>query len=132
MKCRSWRQRKGCGLHGLSRCTWTLGLRDSAPNGILMRIRSILHQPLRVLCGQRQNGGGGLGTFLGQREVQSCWGSPLPSFPPGTKAQTRVWQGLPSQTSSHEAWEDLSIAISHQRGFPQPGQLAGRLPRQQI
>lgn len=35
-------------------------------------------------------------SIRGQRGVQSCWGggSPLPSFPPGTKAQTRVWQCL--------------------------------------
>lgn len=50
-------------------------------------------------------------------------GSPLPSFPPGTKAQTRVWQCLPRQISSHEAGKNLSMAVSHQHGFPQPSQL---------
>ena len=52
--------------------------------------------------------------------------------PPLQALKPKQGPGSVSQTSSHKAWENLSIAISHQRGFPQPGQLAGRLPRQQI
>lgn len=58
-------------------------------------------------------------------------GAPL--YPPSLQAlKPKQGPGSVSQTSSPKARENLSVAISHQRGFPQPGQLAGRLPRQQI
>ena len=49
-----------------------------------------------VLGGQRQNGGAGPGTVRPWAESDPILlgEAPLPSFPPGTKAQTRVWQCL--------------------------------------
>lgn len=71
-------------------------------------------------------------SIRGHRASQSCWGSPSALLSSGHQSPDKGLAVSPRQISSHEAGKNLSMAVSHQHGFPQPSQLAGRLPRQQI
>lgn len=53
----------------------------------------------------------------GQRGAQSCWG-PSVLLPSRHQSPDKGLAVSLRQTSSHKAWENLSMAISHQPGFP--------------
>lgn len=89
------------------------------------------HSQPCLLCGHT-TGWCWLGRPLWAESSVLLGGPPHPPFLQELNPKGGPEECLPWRTSSHQAREDLSIAISHQRGFPQPGQLAGRLPRQQI